>query len=516
MAHICINRRRRYVTITRRLTYNATDKLRGASYLHTVATYSRYNHLSISVLREQPAKLSPQHDYLITDWKERNTVLSLLPLPVFSLHTHYTIYICPGGWFTVPDFLFQIPQLCRISIIYVMGFEKLFAVAAPKKGSSKSSSKELSVVPLQLEQIFRFPGVLTEVSGVVKNLSEGYTTYKNGVAIRNQLESVVPEVQTFASGMNRYLKNKNWLDLFQTFLVGANVVAAFMEVLQGSSSLEEIGLKIYGELEAQTGLAAPDKFAKHVDKYIRKEASSVYGGDAEHLYFLYHPDTDWHGEFHDIVQKQTGAEQFSRNVREPPRLVINAHFHLLIPAYRPMVVRTAFVFPEELYPLTVRGHIHNSKEYVWLNLPTMKDVPSDLFEMSNVGNIATLPPPPRLWQHALTWVGNIVMPKKEPPPIILGRGQISPNAPIEMEDNEDENEKLKPPEDITIQPGTRQVFVFEFTFEIKLTASWGKVGHLKRGRWDWKGGYLRSVICGLDSCMVILALTSRWNVKWVQ
>lgn len=31
-----------------------------------------------------------------------------------------------------------------------------------------------------------------------------------------------------------------------------------------------------------------------------------------------------------------------------------------------------------------------------------------------------------------------------------------------------------------------------------------------------KGGYLRSVICGLDSCMVILALTSRWNVKWVQ
>ncbi|KAG4033830.1 hypothetical protein MFRU_004g03330 [Monilinia fructicola] len=352
-----------------------------------------------------------------------------------------------------------------------MGFEKLFAVAAPKKGSSKSSSKELSVVPLQLEQIFRFPGVLTEVSGVVKNLSEGYTTYKNGVAIRNQLESVVPEVQTFASGMNRYLKNKNWLDLFQTFLVGANVVAAFMEVLQGSSSLEEIGLKIYGELEAQTGLAAPDKFAKHVDKYIRKEASSVYGGDAEHLYFLYHPDTDWHGEFHDIVQNKPVPSNFlgmSENLhalctwmlfmrKRLERSRINAHFHLLIPAYRPMVVRTAFVFPEELYPLTVRGHIHNSKEYVWLNLPTMKDVPSDLFEMSNVGNIATLPPPPRLWQHALTWVGNIVMPKKEPPPIILGRGQISPNAPIEMEDNEDENEKLKPPEDITIQPGTRQV-----------------------------------------------------------
>ncbi|TGO20505.1 hypothetical protein BPAE_0289g00030 [Botrytis paeoniae] len=350
-----------------------------------------------------------------------------------------------------------------------MGLEKLFAVAAPKKGSSRSSSNQTSIAPMHLEQIFRFPGVLTEVSSVVKNLSEGYTTYQNGAALRNQLESVMPEVQTFASGMNRYLKNKNWLDLFQTFLVGANVVAAFMEVLQGSSGLEEIGLKIYGELEAQTGLAAPDKFAKHVDKYIRKEAASVYGGDEEHLYFLYHPDTDWHGEFHDIVQNKPVPSNFvgmSENLhalctwmlfmrKRLERSRINARFHLLIPAYRPMVVRTAFVFPEELYPLTVRGHIHNSKEYVWLNLPTMKDVPSDLFEMSNVGNIAALPKPPALWQHALTWVGSMVMPRKEPPPIVLGRGNVSRNAPISLEDNEDE--KLEAPEDIQIQPETRQI-----------------------------------------------------------
>ncbi|KAM3075324.1 hypothetical protein ACMFMG_007237 [Clarireedia jacksonii] len=345
-----------------------------------------------------------------------------------------------------------------------MGIEKILA-AGKKLSSSKSSSSS----PIPLETIFRFPGVLTEVSGIAKNLSEGWTAYQNGVAIRNQIEAVLPEVQTFATGVNRYLKNKNWLDAFQTFLVGANVVACFMDVLQGSSGLEEIGLKIHSELEAQTGLAAPDKFAKHVDKYIRKEAASVYAGGAEHLYFLYHPDTDWHGEFHDIVQNKPVPSNFlgmSENLhalctwmlfmrKRLTKSGINARFHLLIPAYRPMVIRQSFVFPEELYPLTVHGHIHNSKEYVWLNLPTMQELSPDVFELSNIGNIASIPKPPKLWEHALTWVGSILMPRKEPPPIVLGRGATNNNA---GEVAEESDEKLRPPEDITVQPETRQIY----------------------------------------------------------
>ncbi|KAF2194015.1 hypothetical protein K469DRAFT_189668 [Zopfia rhizophila CBS 207.26] len=39
-------------------------------------------------------------------------------------------------------------------------------------------------------------------------------------------------------------------------------------------------------------------------------------------------------------------------------------FHLTIPAYRPMLIKDPLIFPEKLFPLTIQGLVHNSKEYV--------------------------------------------------------------------------------------------------------------------------------------------------------
>ena len=50
----------------------------------------------------------------------------------------------------------------------------------------------------------------------------------NGKAFR---QTALPIVQTFATGMNRYFKKKNWLEPFQTFLYGANVVACCWSLL---------------------------------------------------------------------------------------------------------------------------------------------------------------------------------------------------------------------------------------------------------------------------------------------
>jgi hypothetical protein len=73
-----------------------------------------------------------------------------------------------------------------------------------------------------------------------------------------------------------------------------------------------------------------------------------------------------------------------------------SHFHILIPTYRPLVIKEALLFPEDLYPLSVEGHIHNSIARVWLNIP---EVPPDMLELSNVGNLAE---PPSAWRDVAT------------------------------------------------------------------------------------------------------------------
>jgi hypothetical protein len=122
---------------------------------------------------------------------------------------------------------------------------------------------------------------------------------KTGEAFRQG----IPSIQTCADSLATYFKRKNAFELFSAFLNGMSAVAQFVEVLQGSSAFKEIGQKIHRELEAQTGLTAPEIFAKQVHKVIVHEASVAYEDGVRHFHFLYHPDTDWHGYFFDIVSR---------------------------------------------------------------------------------------------------------------------------------------------------------------------------------------------------------------------
>ncbi|KIW94570.1 uncharacterized protein Z519_04546 [Cladophialophora bantiana CBS 173.52] len=196
-------------------------------------------------------------------------------------------------------------------------------------------------------------------------------------------------IQTCADSLATFFKRKNAFELFSAFLNGMSVVAQFVEVLQGSSALEEIGQKIHRELEAQTGLTAPKTFTKQVHKVIVHETSLAHEDGARHFHFLYHHDTDWRGYFFDIVSREPlppNLLSVSENL-DPLclwmaflRQYIDEHdkktrFHLIIPAYRPLVIKDPLIFPADLFPFTVQGLVHDSKAYVWLNLPTMTKPP---------------------------------------------------------------------------------------------------------------------------------------------
>ncbi|KAL4931859.1 uncharacterized protein BDV17DRAFT_227441 [Aspergillus undulatus] len=248
-----------------------------------------------------------------------------------------------------------------------------------------------------------------------------YTKFENGRVKRREMalngeafREGIPTVKCFLSALTKHLAQQNYLELISTFLMTMNTVATWVEVLQGNSALEHIGQKIHGELQAQTGLMAAKAFAEQVEKTIRHEAS-----DPDHFYFLYHPDTDWHAEYFDRVKRERLPDNFLGLSANLDSIVVwmlflrrhlaakkkKVRFHLIIPAYRPMLVREPLAFPHEVYPLSIKGFIHDSKPYVWFNLPTIDDVPTNNLRSSTLAiyiGLRALGRPPQ--ESPLSWL----------------------------------------------------------------------------------------------------------------
>ncbi|PGH08767.1 hypothetical protein AJ79_05866 [Helicocarpus griseus UAMH5409] len=288
----------------------------------------------------------------------------------------------------------------------MLKWEDLFTPPKRKKTLDRRPRSQ-GVTNQTWSQIPGVPGIqgVTDIAAGVKEIWDGYNAGRNGIIIQDQMQKPgqgIPSIQTCASSLAVFFKRKNAFDLFSVFLNGISVVAQFVEVLQGPSALEEIGQNIHRELEAQTGLTAPKTFAKQVHKVIMHQTSLLYEDGIPHFYFLYHPDTDWHGYFFDIVSQKPLPPNLlgvSENLdalclwmiflrqhldRDNRRKV---RFHLIIPAYRPMFIKDPLIFPDRLFPLTVQGLKHDSKEYVWFNLPTLNDTDAYSLELKDVGNI---------------------------------------------------------------------------------------------------------------------------------
>lgn len=249
-------------------------------------------------------------------------------------------------------------------------------------------------------------GNLLNIEMVLTAIPEGfnaYTNFQNGRVKRREMSlngeafrEGIPTVKCFLTALTKNLAQQNYLELISTFLMTMNTVATWVEVLQGNSALEHIGHKIHGELQAQTGLMAAKAFAEQVEKTIRHEAN-----DLDQFYFLYHPDTDWHAEYFDRVKRERLPDNFLGLSENLDSIVVwmlflrrhlaakkkKAQFHLIIPAYRPMLIREPLAFPHEVYPLSIKGFIHDSKHYVWFNLPTIDDVPAEQLEIHHIGNL---------------------------------------------------------------------------------------------------------------------------------
>ncbi|KIX96999.1 uncharacterized protein Z520_07113 [Fonsecaea multimorphosa CBS 102226] len=232
--------------------------------------------------------------------------------------------------------------------------------------------------------------IISTLSAVDKSLSQIPGVINTAERLANVVQKAMPTVKILAS-------HAKYLAGFQGYFIAAGAVlpAQCIQVFQGQAIIAELR-GIRRELAAQTRLDAPEKFATQVHGYIDMMTKSTSTSTSstsksnssmkQHLYFVYHPDTDWHPYFCKLVERKPLANNFFGMAENLDTLCIwmrylralftksgewgkDPVFHLLMPTYRQLHIEEPIAFAQALHPLCLHGFVHNSKCSVELNLP---------------------------------------------------------------------------------------------------------------------------------------------------
>ncbi|KAF1967015.1 hypothetical protein BU23DRAFT_304583 [Bimuria novae-zelandiae CBS 107.79] len=182
----------------------------------------------------------------------------------------------------------------------------------------------------------------------------------------------------------------------------AGVAMLGVIALQGSAALKKLD-RIHDTLDAQTALQSAEKFSQMVWKYLlqRIDETKHKAHGASHWFFIYHPDTNWHPDFHAIIDARAYPKRlvgishnlldlcyFMMRIRTGLREMGTKErivFHLLIPAYRYMYIEEKLAFNPGLYPLVLEGHVYNSAPFVSLHVINKRQ--RNAFMMNNINNL---------------------------------------------------------------------------------------------------------------------------------
>ncbi|RDW56580.1 hypothetical protein BP6252_14085 [Coleophoma cylindrospora] len=304
----------------------------------------------------------------------------------------------------------EFPPSTLLAIYYGFSYSKFFNVGVKAaKTSGKKSRKGLEwtgiiTIPLDI-QAFLYAKTAESCTSAFEKGALGLKHIGDFCAnFRQQPNSSAPSVHVFDSSIAVVFRGKDCIRLLATFLQGVQVVAHLLEVL-GESELKQIGVRIANELSAQTSLKVPKIFASHVYAYAKSEATRVYGDGLQHLYFLFHPDNNWHPEFQDLVTSRPLPDnlvamsesldclvvwmKFVRGHLDRVRLKVSktTMFHLIIPAYETTAIKDPLEFPD-VGLLMIHGETYRQQPLMWFNLPTVENYPGSLLSFKYIGNMA--------------------------------------------------------------------------------------------------------------------------------
>ncbi|KAL7623308.1 hypothetical protein AAE478_006989 [Parahypoxylon ruwenzoriense] len=287
---------------------------------------------------------------------------------------------------------------------------------------------------------------LTEVGGLLNNTNDFLPKATKAVEIA---EEFIPAMQVMGQSLCDSVKIfANFSAAATAIGIGCNSILTY----QGVQALQLIAARledISDSLRAQAALMAQRDFPELVYYMIREQlAQTSDDPDRDHWFFVFHPDNDWYPRFFHLVEERPLDPRFcgytnqidtafifmlaARNIIEKRNAHARRHgkphrptrLHLLIPAYQPILVAEALRIPEEIGDFVMEGRIHNTREFVWFNLP----MEQRRRYVKDIGHWA--PPTQGWWDWAMSKFGLAGTPLRLGEPRVLGTRQ----QPLAIED----------------------------------------------------------------------------------
>ncbi|KAK4443210.1 hypothetical protein QBC34DRAFT_265051, partial [Podospora aff. communis PSN243] len=338
------------------------------------------------------------------------------------------------------------------------------------KPKQKAISTAVTAIAKQTP-IMKTVQATTGISGIFKigetiksvnEVSQSVNTFLPKVTqLVDSANAFIPTMQIMASSVVDSVRlATRFQSVAATAGIGANVVLTY----QGVKALHLIAAKLEDisvALAAQTALTAQRDFPEYVHDMIRERLGQTAGDPAcDHWFFLYHPDDDWYPKFYHLLEKKPVGPAFCGYTNQidtifvfmlAARRYVDAkakegkvtkpvRFHLLIPAYQPILVAEALRVPEEIGDFVMEARTNSNKPFVWLNLPEEQRGRY----ASGIGQWD--PTPLSWWDGVLSRVGLAKRPPMLGSPRTLGTRQESAedeDALAMVDDGKGEKEKQK-------------------------------------------------------------------------
>ncbi|KAK1756756.1 hypothetical protein QBC47DRAFT_443359 [Echria macrotheca] len=232
-------------------------------------------------------------------------------------------------------------------------------------------------------------------------------------------EQFIPSIQIMARSFGDSVRLATQFSLNASAVgIASNLVITY----QGVRALHLIAAKlddISTALAAQTALTAHREFPGYVHDMVRERVGqTALDSGVEHWFFVYHPDDDWYPGFYHLLEKKPIGPAFCGYTNQIDTVFVfmlaarrylegrkkggnkkPVRFHLLIPAYQPILIAEALSIPEEIGDFVIEARINSNKEFVWLNLPEEQR----RRYVSGVGQWD--PTPANWWEAVLSKVG---------------------------------------------------------------------------------------------------------------
>ncbi|KAJ3455187.1 hypothetical protein MRS44_013787 [Fusarium solani] len=235
--------------------------------------------------------------------------------------------------------------------------------------------------------------------------------------MQDALSRLLNDIQTREIRVVRQAFNSTptFIAYFQSAALGAIPLA----LLDLASAIKRVGVS-HDAIRSELAISNVAKvqgwdnggFGAYVHRFVQNEMAAVDGtrdgaDNQHHFFYVWHPDSDWYPDFEGRQAADPLGPAFGGYHHDLPTICLRmgadrqalvattdyghaAVFHLVIPAYYPLVIDRPVAFADELLPLVVTGGRHRATDLVWFALRQGSDA-----ERLHLNFIGVLPEKPQ-------------------------------------------------------------------------------------------------------------------------